>query len=126
MFSSYMVSVNEEYVKDRCLSLGGNTWKENDRQGKEDERKRMEKEDEEKLKGQEKKENRKYFHFIFNLFDHYTVLRKYFLKLVLRSDLFIIWKFCFNIFWRLFQFNVHLFTIDLRSYLSVLKLFTFN
>ena len=46
--------------------------------------------------------------------------------LVLRSDLFIIWKFCFNIFWRLFQSNVHLFIIDLRSYLSVLKLFTLS
>ena len=43
------------------------------------------KEDEERLKGQEKKENRKYLHFIFNLF-----------------------------------------TIDLRPYLSVLKLFTFS
>ena len=74
MFSSYMVSTNEEYVKDRCLSLGENTGKENDRPGKEDERKRMKKKDEERLKGQEKKENRKYFHFIFNLFDHYTVL----------------------------------------------------
>ena len=30
----------------------------------------MIKEDEKRLKGQEKKENRKYLHFIFNLFDH--------------------------------------------------------
>ena len=36
------------------------------------------KEDEERLKGQEKKENRKHLHFIFNLFDHYTVLRSSF------------------------------------------------
>ena len=35
-------------------------------------------EDEERLKGQEKKENRKYFHFIFNIFYHYTVLRSSF------------------------------------------------
>ena len=35
-------------------------------------------EDEERLKGQEKKENRKYLHFIFNLFDHFTVLRNSF------------------------------------------------
>ena len=33
------------------------------------------KEDEERLKGQDKRENRKYLHFIFNLFYHYTVLR---------------------------------------------------
>ena len=32
-------------------------------------------EDEERLKGQDKRENRKYLHFIFNLFYHYTVLR---------------------------------------------------
>ena len=36
------------------------------------------KEDEERLKGQEKKESRKYLHFIFNLFDHYTDLRSSF------------------------------------------------
>ena len=38
------------------------------------------KEDEERLKGQEKKENRKYLHFMFNLFDHKipTVLRSSF------------------------------------------------
>ena len=36
------------------------------------------KEDEERLKGQEKKECRKYLHFIFNLFDHYTDLRSSF------------------------------------------------
>ena len=46
--------------------------------------------------------------------------------LVWSSDLFIIWKFYFNIIWRLFQSNVHLFTIDLQPYLSVLKLFTFT
>ena len=31
MFSSYMVDVNEEYVKDRCYFLEKNTGKENDR-----------------------------------------------------------------------------------------------
>ena len=36
------------------------------------------KEDEERLKGQEKKENRNYLHFIFNHFDHYTVLKSSF------------------------------------------------
>ena len=36
------------------------------------------KEDEERLKGQEEKENRKYLQFIFNLFNHYTVLRSRF------------------------------------------------
>ena len=36
------------------------------------------KEGEESLKGQEKKENRKYLHFIFNLFYHYTLLRSSF------------------------------------------------
>ena len=46
--------------------------------------------------------------------------------LVLRFDLLIVWKFCFNIFWRLFQSNVHLFTIDLWPHISVLKLFTFS
>ena len=35
-------------------------------------------EDEERLKGQEKKENRQYMHFTFNLFYHYTVLRNSF------------------------------------------------
>ena len=35
-------------------------------------------EDGERLKGQEKKENTKYLHFIFNLFYHYTVLRSSF------------------------------------------------
>ena len=35
-------------------------------------------EDEEGLKGQEKKENRKYLPFIFNLFHHYNVLRRIF------------------------------------------------
>ena len=34
MFSSYMVNVNEEYVKDRCYFLEKNTGKGNDRQGK--------------------------------------------------------------------------------------------
>ena len=33
---------------------------------------------EERLKGQEEKENRKYLHFIFNLFDHFAVLRNRF------------------------------------------------
>ena len=33
------------------------------------------KEDQESLKGKEKKENKKYLHFCFNIFDHYTVLR---------------------------------------------------
>ena len=33
------------------------------------------KEDEERLRGQGKKENRTCLHFIFNLFDHYTILR---------------------------------------------------
>ena len=33
---------------------------------------------EERLKGQEEKENRKYLHFIFNLFDHFAVLRNSF------------------------------------------------
>ena len=36
------------------------------------------KEDEERLKGKEKNENRKCLHFIFNLFDHYIVLRSSF------------------------------------------------
>ena len=36
------------------------------------------KDDKESLKGQENKENRKYLHFIFNVFDHYTVLRSSF------------------------------------------------
>ena len=36
------------------------------------------KEDEERLKGQEEKENRKYLQFIFNLFNHYTVLKSRF------------------------------------------------
>ena len=36
------------------------------------------KEDEESLKGWEKKENRNYLHFIFNLFYYYTVLRSSF------------------------------------------------
>ena len=35
-------------------------------------------EDEERLKEQEKKENRNYLQFIFNLFDHYTVLRGFY------------------------------------------------
>ena len=37
------------------------------------------KEYEERLKGQEKEENRKSLHFIFNIFDHYTVLGSSFL-----------------------------------------------
>ena len=36
------------------------------------------KEDEERLKEQEKKENRNYLQFIFNLLDHYTVLRGFY------------------------------------------------
>ena len=35
------------------------------------------KEDEERLKEQEKKKNRNYLQFIFNLLDHYTVLREF-------------------------------------------------
>ena len=31
MFSSYMVGVNEEYVKDKCYFLEKSTGKENDR-----------------------------------------------------------------------------------------------
>ena len=34
MFSSSMVYVNEEYVKDKCYFLERNTEKENDKQGK--------------------------------------------------------------------------------------------
>ena len=36
------------------------------------------KEDEERLKEQEKKKNRNYLQFIFNLLDHYTVLREFY------------------------------------------------
>ena len=36
------------------------------------------KEDEERLKEQEKKNNRNYLQFIFNLLDHYTVLREFY------------------------------------------------
>ena len=42
------------------------------------------------------------------------------------SDLFIIWKLCFKFFWKLFHSNVHLFTTDLRPFLSVIKLFIFS
>ena len=52
-----------------------NTGKENDRPGKEKEGYWK---DEERLKGQEKEENRKCSHFIFNFFGHYTVLRSSF------------------------------------------------
>ena len=41
-------------------------------------KKKKKKKDEESLKGQEKKENGKYLHFILNLFDDYTVLRRSF------------------------------------------------
>ena len=101
---------------------GGNTVKENDRPDK----KNMDiKEDEERLKGSRKKktENTKktcISSLIFSIIIlFYEVAFDISFK---RSDLFIIWKFCFNIFWRLSQSNVHLFTIDLRPYLSVLKL----
>ena len=47
--------------------------------------------------------------------------------LFLRSDLFIILKFCFNIFGGCSNLVcICSFTIDLRPYLSVLKLFTFS
>ena len=71
-----MVNVNEDYVKDRCLSLGRGT-QERKMTGQVKKSKDL-KEDEERLKRQEKKENRKYLHFIFNLFDHYTVLKSSF------------------------------------------------
>ena len=50
------VIVNDMLKRHACYFLEKNTGKENDRQGK----------------GQEKKENRKYLHFIFNLFYHYS------------------------------------------------------
>ena len=67
------VNLNE-YVKD-MLFFQRNTEKENDRQGKVRQDIR---EDRERLKGQEERENRKYLHFILNLFYDYTVLRSSF------------------------------------------------
>ena len=74
--------------------------------------------DEEKIEGQEEKGTENTCISSLIVLSLYC-FKKYFLILVLRSDIFIIWKFCLNIFWRLFQSNVHLFTIDLRLYLSV-------
>ena len=82
------------------------------------------KEDEERLKEQEKKNQNTCISSLTFLILYY--FKKCFFTLALMSDLFIIWKLCFKFFWKLFQSNVHLFAIDLRPFLSVIKLFIFS
>ena len=76
MLSLYTANVNKKYVKEYVnffFFLRGGTQ---ERKMTDQVKKNKDiKEDEERLKRQEKKENRKYLHFTFNLFDIHTALR---------------------------------------------------